>query len=1085
MASVNGKVLTDHPMMDEMIYNLNIIMKQIVIKDQGKADAEETEEIMNEAATYLSIINSEDRFETFPFTKAMLQSFGYDSLQATIYSNNRNKIPLDERDDLFRYCEEYFVDNYEEKNNYYRTLSGIPPYNTGDYYFVRATEDMFNDPESAELMDLSKPVHLFEDYQIAIMESEGVLDKLISMYTGDEYAYLKHIGERKINIFKAREATKWDILYIPSVEQSVENRFKEIFLINKQMYLQRYDTLAYQIVSDYYEEVMMVMLLAQTYTDMIADIPEWYIRRDVFDLRSCQYFIESQGVKFFKQIPLKYQINIVRNLNKLVRYKSTNKNIWDIIDLFGYDNVTAYKYYLLKKRKTTDGKHYVTDPDNNQESMFEMEFIKTPIGSTYDNTIKNNIYRTPYDDITYEDKYWDGEKEHALNRTDHIEKDYTIEGTKVMSLDMLVSMKDFQFQMEYFIGLLLDSSIDTGDISIRIPSISSTTAFRLSDLFLLLYCMSAGYEGFSVNINLLPEYPSKPKPEFVPYDEFDGGGPDATKFFEVCGEGVDINRKYRTPVNGGDKPEYTVVNQETFYDWMRYKYPYFWDTNCGKVFGFNMNADLDELRDMIGVRHSSFGWDRGWTLEELGVENFRTDKTIESIPDLVNIYHTNKEAYDNLYMMITDKATTRDDLVVFQFVFNYLFVKDFDIKRYILSDGSVAKSMVDVLKDRNKILYRYYKTLISETDTETRQDQLRNMMNDIVSTLNYYINDPDLKDVFAFCTISSFDAILKYIFMMVNFFKSYKVYFLDPYVTYELDNKFDNKAYMTDVLTEIKEDYWRSDHVSYADTVFVNVEEELKESFNEDSIKEVVDILEMYEPDPGFEYNIDGGYPEDIPRRLRDINGGGVDLLSHSPYIMVNGGWVGAGLHLWDLDGGGPEEHISYLEVDGKTPDAMYGKQDGTNAPYSVDGGHPSAHMYMTRSIRVQIVDNQIVASVCLYANSMNLLEDRGNGLILSTDRLVTEDDIAALNDDIKDLIHYYSHGMSEDLDIILIIGSEEYRDNYIYGQVDKYFETAFKVIQAAETEEPLNDMKEYTNQKIKELNDMFDKFNILGWGSF
>lgn len=1084
MATVNGKVYTDHPMMDEMIYNLNIIMNQIVVKDQTKADEEETQETLDNSAVYLSIINAVDRFETFPFNKKMLQAFGYDSLQATIYSNNRDKIPIDEREDLFRFCEEYFVDNYEEKNNYYRTLAGIPPYGSGDKFYVKATEDMFNDPESIELLDLSTPVHLFEDYQISIMEEEGVLDRLWSLYSGDEYQYLKHLGHRKVDIFKAREASKWDILYIPSVDQLVENRFKEIFLINKQMYLQRYDTMAYQVVSDYYEEILIVMLLGQTYTDMISDIPEWYVRRDVFDLRSCQYFIESQGVKFFKQIPLKFQVNIVRNLNKLIRYKSTNKNVWDIIDLFGYDNVTAYKYYLLKKRKM-NGKHYVTDPDNNQENMYDMEFVKTPIGTTYDNTIKDNIYRTPYDDITYEDKYWDGEREHSLVRTKHVEKDYTIEGTKVMSLDMLVSMKDFQFQMEYFIGLLLDSNLDTGDVTIRVPTISATTSFRVSDLFLLLYCMSSGYEEFSTNIDTPGPYPTEPKPDFYPYDLFDGGSPETTDFYEVDGEGVDINRKYRTPVNGGDKPEYTEQTQESFYDWMRWKYPYFWDNNCNKVFGFNMNADLDELKEMIGVRHSTFGWDRGWTLEELGVDGFLNTKDINSIPELVNIYHANKEAYDNLYMMITDKASTRDDLVVFNFVFNYLFLRDFDIKRYTLSDGSLAKTMVDVLKDRNRILYHYYKTLVSETDKETRQDQLRNAMNDIVNTLNYYINDPDLKDAFAFCTISSFDSVLKYIFMMVNFFKSYKVYYLDPYVTYALDNKFDNKAYMMDVMEEIKEDYWRTDHFTYADTVLPTIDEHAEDSFNQDYLKEVVDILQLYECDPDFDLELDGGHvTDDIPRE-RDIDGGEVDLLSYSPYNMINGGKVGKGWHLWDLDGGGPEEHLEYLDVNGKYPDTIWGEQGALTLGFNVDGGHPSVHMFTTRSIRVRIVDNQIVASVSIYANSLNLVEDRGNGLILSTDRMVTEEDIDLLRSDMKDTIQYYSHGLNDDLDLILLIGSEEYRDNYIYAQVDKCFENAYKVINAAQTEEPLNNAKAYADKKVKELNDLFDKFSILGWGTF
>ena len=35
--TINGKVYTEHPLMDEMIYNLNIIMKNIEVKNEEMA----------------------------------------------------------------------------------------------------------------------------------------------------------------------------------------------------------------------------------------------------------------------------------------------------------------------------------------------------------------------------------------------------------------------------------------------------------------------------------------------------------------------------------------------------------------------------------------------------------------------------------------------------------------------------------------------------------------------------------------------------------------------------------------------------------------------------------------------------------------------------------------------------------------------------------------------------------------------------------------------------------------------------------------------------------------------------------------
>ena len=47
----------------------------------------------------------------------------------------------------------------------------------------------------------------------------------------------------------------------------------------------------------------MFIVVSQTFNDMIVDTPEWYIRRDVIDIRSAQYFLEANGVQFFADIP--------------------------------------------------------------------------------------------------------------------------------------------------------------------------------------------------------------------------------------------------------------------------------------------------------------------------------------------------------------------------------------------------------------------------------------------------------------------------------------------------------------------------------------------------------------------------------------------------------------------------------------------------------------------------------------------------------------------------------------------------------------------------------------------------------------
>ena len=169
--------------------------------------------------------------------------------------------------------------------------------------------------------DKDKLLHEYSVAQINFLESVGVIDFIKNQYITNNkytalcYRYLTHLGSKKIDFVTARSALQWDIIYIPSVNYYVSHRFKELFVVNRDIYLRRTNQLAYSVDSDYYEQMLMFIIVAQTFNDMIVDTPEWYIRRDIIDIRSAQYFLESNGVQFFDDIPLRFQTKIIKNLN--------------------------------------------------------------------------------------------------------------------------------------------------------------------------------------------------------------------------------------------------------------------------------------------------------------------------------------------------------------------------------------------------------------------------------------------------------------------------------------------------------------------------------------------------------------------------------------------------------------------------------------------------------------------------------------------------------------------------------------------------------------------------------------------------
>jgi hypothetical protein len=1063
--SINGKVYTDHALMDEIIYAVKLIFETITLKNETTANENETETSIAQADYFMAIKNGTISLDFFPLTTAMLTGFGYTELQASVYLDDPSKIPTADKESLLTYCSKQFLNDYYEYNNYYRKLNGLPEYfsqsdleDTGAskmlvselrkhftvsqltamgaktasnpytaeqiyvspywVYLDPTNEKLANDDANSDF-DFSTPIHLYSNYQINTLESLGILADLQEQYTGSHYSYLRHLGARKIDYYSARSAADWDILYMPDVEYLVKTRFKELYKINRDIYFKRTFQDAYKLQSSYYDEMVMIMVLCQTFTDMIVDTPEWYIRRDVFDLRTVQYFLESQGVEYFKEIPMKYQIRIVKGLNKLIRYKSTTKNIDDILDLFAVEGVVVYHYYLFKKFLYTTHSQTViipttwsltdmdfgdeettedvwvesdttvtydflnedtdtydstleindynfgdedastvsdsTDTDKQKEyeesqkiiidsygNVYELVFIKVPMGKDYDDYIRDSTYRQSYDSVTTQDPYWDGENVHSYVRNQILAKDFSIAGTKYMSMDYQVPMAKYLFQESYFNGLIMYPMIKTGgitnafvdNISIPFPSIKPNSLFSLTNIYIALYCLSSIYNNKTHYINQNPYIVNTTaKPDFVAYDIYDGGYPwngtnpivpptppdttwhltDMDFGFEdtdniignsVTTEVYDFGYQYDIPagttdihnydfgyesdttlavanplyasielgdedetsaivganpwdglekgtyditLDGGDpsapfmyrrnidggEGRYSVVIQETFYEWMRWQDPKLFVSLTGRIYGFNLKADLTEVAERISRRHSTYAFSKGYTLADLGVDSYIslmskdssgniTYSYIESIEQLMNIYKVNTTCYNNLTKLM-QSPLSRDDMVTFNYVFNTLFTRPLDMSMYTLKSGLLADTYPQILKERDYSLYSFYYNLTKELDPETRKDNVRDVLNTIIGTLEYYLKGNNTQYIFEFVPTNAFYSVIEYIREMVEFFKSWKVYFLDSNISYAINDDDSGNMPMNsaDMMTEIRTDEWYTDNSNIRDNATI------------------------------------------------------------------------------------------------------------------------------------------------------------------------------------------------------------------------------------------------------------------------
>ena len=814
--SINGKIYTSYPLMDEIVYNCKLILNGIVVKNEYVAHLYESEETLyNQEMLYKCKLDTMT-FESMPYTVDMLLAFGYDPSVVNQYIADINLIPEADRENLLTFCIQYYIDNFVEKNKYYRSLMGLPEYDTDRYNVYIKESDLPVDFDSEEV-DFSIPIHEQPSIVISALRSNGRLQEIIEENRSFNYSYLRFLDDLALDVYDIRKASKWDILYMPDANALVSSRFQEIYNINKYIYLKRTYQTAYAFKSEYYDHMLIFILLSQTFTDMISDTPEWFIRKDIFDIKTVQFFLEAYGIPFFEEIPIKYQIKIVKNLNKLIKYKSTQQNFEDIINIFKLRETHIYQYYLYKKRRKDQQGHYVEDPDLNK--MYELLFIETILGDTYDNYIKNLTYRTSYDEITLMDQYWDGVDSHEHVKYEILKKDFTIEPTKYLTIKSEVNYIDYQRQLIFLMSLITDTRVDITDVTLAVTSIYEGVPFKLSDLFI-----------FIVLCNNLED---------------------------------DISKRIIRPEDLREETISTLQDANTDLDsengwWLKERFPELFINFEDRVFGFNPEVNLDEVNEVLSRGYTNFGYKR-YSLADFGCDTYiAPTEDINTFERLLEIYEANMKCYDKLTFIICHDCRDQFQRLIARYLLRVLFTKTYD---YNL--GGEYTELDQVLRNRNYILWSFYKNLENTSDKENRNKDISAILNEITLNLEYYMDRDSLDYFFSFTSVSSFAALSRYIYLMVNVFKSYKAHFIEPTTRYQFlypDMLAGNYVEMNDTILNRTSSFSKFDkeYIHDACTRFVLREftEEIRNKY-----VEILDIFNKFEPDPDDDYDYDGGEP--------------------------------------------------------------------------------------------------------------------------------------------------------------------------------------------------------------------------------
>lgn len=751
------KILTPNPYVDELVYYCKILGQGCILKNEAEALSKETLESSKASNMFIACTDGIVLFEQLSITRSILERSSVRKEDIDKYVLHNEIIPQEYRKELISIASADILESYIELNNYYRMVNGTPDLKEKGIKITDWT------PPADIIIDINKYVHEMNDSEIGVLDSYGIIDRLIT--SNPDKKYLNYLGNKKIDIYKARKAIQFQVLYLPVIESSeIYDRFKARLEINRSYCIVAIYSEAYKYGSDYYDAFICVLIIVMTMIDIISSIQELIARKEVFDLRSIQYIFQSYGMPFYSEIPLKYQISMMKNINNLIKYKSTTKSMVDICSLFGFENIEIFKYYILKDRKKDGNGNFVfnfkeipdpSDPDktiivDDNAANYNLKFIRVPLEGNADDYLRDQNNHLNYDDVTLTDPTWDGDLPHQIIKSKIIEEEFTYLRTKYISIDTVYEVTKLSFEMPYFFNIIFDDSKLEEKLMLYVPLLNNASSFKLTDIFCYLFALTYEFNGI----------------------------------------------------------------QDTIMD------------TTGKILhvkGFNFKADLSALGEYVKKE--------GFTLEELGVADFRIPKTsIMSYNQLLEIFIRNGKIREHVIKQLLN-ADNKKIYDIYYKLYDALMITDFT-NNYFRDpvSGYMPLTYTEYLQKRDPILYISLVQVHEITDYEVKVQKISSIVNNIIYALDEFIDSDSYRYLYSNFPSVSGEHIKQYVVKVINFFKSYKVDMLGINTIYKFDDKLDNTIKIIDDL-HLKYIYHKDEYIKNIDLISNKVNISPKEHF--------------------------------------------------------------------------------------------------------------------------------------------------------------------------------------------------------------------------------------------------------------
>lgn len=465
----------------------NDIMKIIdssIIKYKSLADKYETVESKKQSDAYITACRAEDTFSTYyRYNEEIISEVMTitDPDEISYYQLNRDKIPFKYRDLMLIKQRAYTISHYEEMNNYYRELNGLPNIEDKDFIYVP------NEYLSVLGLAYSVPVHTLSNSQISILKSYGFIDLIIEDFPNK--TYLKYLGSNKIDIVTSRTSRNFALIRIPyDISESLWNAFSLVYEQCREYFMTCIYITEYRNIIDYYDNFIALCIMIMTIQQVIARTLKSVSERDFFDEYCVRTLFSVYGVPYNENMDSSTRRQIAQSLNVLVQNKGTNKVIYDIASILGYDRLKIFKYYLVKKQLFDDKGFPIQvkgrDGKPSYKSMYDVYFQRVAIDDVdVYRSISDPARKTDYHQIVDTDPYW---VEDDTLMEELYKSEYNYVESKYMGVSISYRLTRILFENIYLLRMIFDKKNELPEVTIDIPKISSYATITLFDAVVLL-----------------------------------------------------------------------------------------------------------------------------------------------------------------------------------------------------------------------------------------------------------------------------------------------------------------------------------------------------------------------------------------------------------------------------------------------------------------------------------------------------------------------------------------------------------------------------------------------------------------------